>query len=171
MVISGDNFMADINAIWTELEAIPDPELPVVNLVELGIIRDVAIQENGGDEHIKVIMTPTFSACPALKVMENDIVERLNKAGYKHVEVEVVLAPPWTSDWISDEAREKLREFGIAPPPKHGGNFPVMLMETVECPYCASEKTSIKNSFGPTPCKMIYYCNSCQQPFEQFKPL
>lgn len=163
--------MTKLKAIWTELEAIPDPELPVVSLVELGIIRDVIIQETENSEYVKVTMTPTFSACPALKVMENDIVERLNNAGYGNVEVDVVLAPPWTSDWISDEAREKLRGFGIAPPPKHGGNFPIMLMETVECPYCGSEKTSIKNSFGSTPCKMIYYCNSCQQPFEQFKPL
>jgi ring-1,2-phenylacetyl-CoA epoxidase subunit PaaD len=158
----------DVDTIWKLLEDVKDPEIPVVSLVEMGIVREVKISD---DHSVTVAITPTFSACPALRTMKDDIVERLQAAGIAQVEVQIVYSPPWTSDWITFEAREKLRIFGLAPAPQHGGNFEVMLLDAVACPYCGSHNTSLRNSFGSTPCRMIFYCNACQQPFEQMKPL
>jgi ring-1,2-phenylacetyl-CoA epoxidase subunit PaaD len=146
-----------VNDIWQILDKVKDPEIPVVSLVEMGIIRDVEID---GDK-VLVTMTPTFSGCPALQVMKTDIEEKLHERGLVSVEVKQVLDPPWSSDWITDEARQK-----------HGGNLQeILLFDTVSCPYCDSQNTTVKNTFGPTLCRAIYYCNDCQQPFEQFKPL
>ena len=153
--------------IWEALEAVKDPEIPVVSVVEMGIVRDVSL-ENGS---VTVTMTPTFSGCPALHVMRDDIEAEVRALGVEDVAVETTLHPPWTTDWITDEARAKLKEFGLAPPRRHGGNLPVTFYDTVACPYCDSENTSIRNTFGPTLCRAIHYCNSCQQPFEQFKAL
>jgi ring-1,2-phenylacetyl-CoA epoxidase subunit PaaD len=153
--------------VWEALDEVVDPEIPVVSLVEMGIIREVDIQE----EQVVVTMTPTFSGCPALKVMEKDITTKLEEIGIEQVEVVSTFDPPWTSDWITPEARQKIKQIGLAPPKMHGGDFSPLLVEAVACPYCDSENTTLKNSFGPTPCRMIYYCNNCQQPFEQFKPL
>ncbi|HFQ93544.1 MAG TPA: phenylacetate-CoA oxygenase subunit PaaJ, partial [Anaerolineae bacterium] len=116
-------------------------------------------------------MTPTFSGCPALRVMERDIAAKMKELGFASVEVRTVLSPPWSSDWITEEAREKLKKFGLAPPPRHGGRIEITFYEPAACPYCGSENTAVKNDFGPTLCRAIYYCNDCQQPFEQFKPL
>ncbi|MEO8608687.1 MAG: 1,2-phenylacetyl-CoA epoxidase subunit PaaD [Chloroflexota bacterium] len=160
--------MIAVDEIWELLDEVKDPEIPVVSLVEMGIVRDVEIS---ADNAVTIIITPTFSACPALQVMKRDIVERLKDAGIQDVKVKVVYAPPWTTDWISSAAREKMRAFGLAPAPQHGGNFEVKLLDAVACPYCGSLRTSIRNSFGSTPCRMIYYCDTCQQPFEQMKPL
>ncbi len=154
--------------IWHILEQITDPEIPVVTLVEMGIIRDVRQDESG---KVTVTITPTFSGCPALEVMKNDIRDRLREAGVEEVEVHVTLSPPWSTDWITEEGRRKLKAFGLAPPPKHGGDFAILLLDPVACPYCDSENTSLRNNWGATPCRMIFYCNNCQQPFEQFKPL
>ncbi len=154
--------------IWQILSNLPDPEIPVVSLVEMGIVRDI---EQGPDGHVTVIITPTFSGCPALEVMKTEIVEKLRQAGCEHVNVRTVLSPPWTTDWITETARAKLKSFGLAPPHKHGGDFAILLFDPVACPYCGSENTTLKNNWGPTPCRMIFYCNHCQQPFEQFKPL
>jgi ring-1,2-phenylacetyl-CoA epoxidase subunit PaaD len=153
--------------IWRLLEEVPDPELPPVNLVEMGIVRDVSIE----DGTVTVTITPTFSGCPALHTMRGDIVQRLRDAGIDSVKVAVTLSPPWTTEWITDPAREKLRQFGLTPPPRHGGDFELLLVETVACPYCGSENTIVKNNWGPTPCRAIFYCNQCRQGFEQFKPL
>lgn len=160
--------MIDVASVWKLLEAVNDPEIPVVSLVEMGIVRDVMVSP-AGDVIVKI--TPTFSGCPALHTMKEDIVDRLKAAGIDSVTIEMVYSPPWTTDWISDEAREKLRAFGLAPAPRHGGNFEVMLLDAVSCPYCGSTNTSLRNSFGSTLCRMIFYCNACQQPFERFKPL
>ncbi len=159
--------MLTVDEIWQILAEIPDPEIPTVSLVELGIARSVDI---GPDDEIVVTITPTFSGCPALHVMKQEIVARLSSEG-QAVQVSVIYSPPWTTDWITESAREKLRIAGIAPARHHGGNFEVVLLDAALCPYCGSERTSLRNSFGPTPCRMIYYCNACQQPFEQFKPL
>ena len=156
-----------VEDIWQALDEVKDPEIPVVSLVEMGIIRKV----ERTDEGIIVTMTPTFSGCPALQVMKTDIVDKLHDLGIDTVEVKQVLNPPWSTDWITPEARQKLKAYGLAPPPKHGGNFEIVLLDTVSCPYCDSQNTTMKNAFGPTLCRAIYYCNSCQQPFEQFKPL
>lgn len=157
-----------LDSIWHTLAEIPDPEIPVVSLVEMGIVRGVELSPDGG---VTVSITPTFSGCPALEVMKRDIATRLREMGFEPVVVRTVLAPAWTTDWITEEARGKLKSFGLAPPPKHGGDFAVLLFEPVACPYCDSENTTLKNNWGPTPCRMIFYCNNCQQPFEQFKPL
>ena len=164
------------DAIWEALDEVKDPEIPVISLVEMGIVRDVAVDGSA----ISVTITPTFSGCPALHVMEQDIEARLRLLGATAVSVNVTLHPAWSSDWISDEAREKLRQFGIAPPPKHGGQLADVAffetatsttLSTAVCPRCSSTRTTLKNSFGSTLCRMIWVCNDCQEPFEQFKPL
>src|SRR5690606_5902712 len=137
------------------------------SVVEMGIVREVTV----GEDDVLVKMTPTFSGCPALHVMQEEIEQRVQALGVEKVTVETVLYPPWGSDWITDEARQKLKGFGLAPPPRHGGRVPVTFHEPVACPYCDSKNTSVKNTFGPTLCRAIYYCNECQQPFEQFKAL
>lgn len=152
-------------AVWRALEDVKDPEIPVVSVVEMGIVRAVTVEGND----VTVEVTPTFAGCPALHVMVRDIERRVRALGAASVAVEKVLHPPWSSDWISDEARQKLRQFGLAPPQRHGGKFPVTFHEPVSCPYCDSQNTVVKNTFGPTLCRAIYYCNACNQPFEQFK--
>ena len=155
-------------AIWQALEKVKDPEIPVVSVVEMGIVRDVQVTGAG----VLVKMTPTFSGCPALDVIKREIAACVKQLGIEQVTVETVLSPPWSSDWISDEAREKLRRFGLAPPRKHGGNLiDVAFLDVATCPYCGANNTVIKNSFGPTLCRMIWYCNDCQDAFEQFKAL
>ncbi len=155
--------------IWQALQTVKDPEIPVVSLVEMGIVRDVTLTERG--EAI-VYITPTFSGCPALHVMQRDIKERLAEIGCKSVAIEIRLSPPWSSNWISDEAREKLRQFGLAPPPRHHGDFIGLAdISTAVCPRCDSTNNTLKNSFGPTLCRAIWYCHDCQDAFEQFKPL
>lgn len=156
-----------IQEIWQALNEVKDPEIPVVSVVEMGIVREVNI----GDNKVTVTMTPTFSGCPAMHVMREDIGNRLRDLGVLNYEVKVALMPRWTSDWITEEARAKLKAFGLAPPPKAGGDINVLLIESAACPYCGSQDTSVKNTFGSTLCRTIYYCNACQQPFEQFKPI
>jgi ring-1,2-phenylacetyl-CoA epoxidase subunit PaaD len=158
--------------IWQALEEVKDPEIPVVSVVEMGIVRDVKVSGEG----VKVTMTPTFSGCPALDVMRQEILARVREMGVEQVEVKTVYHPPWSSDWITAEAREKLRRFGLAPPPRHGssggGNVAmVAFFDAAVCPRCDSTNTTLKNSFGPTLCRMIWYCHDCQDAFEQFKPL
>lgn len=157
-----------INDIKQALDnEVKDPEIPVISVVEMGMIRDIEIVE----DTVIVSMTPTFSACPALQTIKTNIKQCVKQLGFESVEIKQILNPPWTSDWISAEAREKLKTCGLAPPPKHGGDFEILLLDTVACPYCDSNNTTVKNTFGPTLCRAIYYCNACQQPFEQFKPL
>ncbi|HET6444940.1 MAG TPA: 1,2-phenylacetyl-CoA epoxidase subunit PaaD [candidate division Zixibacteria bacterium] len=155
------------STILEALEKVMDPEIPVISIVEMGLIRNVSV----GQVHITVQMTPTFSGCPALQTIKADIERCVRDLGGEKVVVETVLDPPWSSDWITDQGREKLRKFGLAPPPKHGGRIEVTFFESAACPYCDSQRTVLKNDFGPTLCRSIYYCNSCQQPFEQFKAL
>lgn len=120
---------------------------------------------------MQVIITPTFSGCPALHMMKGDIRRTLEGLGEGNVEVTVSLTPPWTTDLIADSAREKLRDFGVTPPPKHGGDFELVLVKMVNCAFCGSNNTEIRNPFGPTPCRSLSFCFECQQPFEHFKPL
>jgi ring-1,2-phenylacetyl-CoA epoxidase subunit PaaD len=153
--------------IMEALDEVMDPEIPVISIVEMGLIRDVSVGEDG----VVVKMTPTFSGCPALHVIKAEILRCVIALGIQRVEVETVLDPPWTSDWISDPGREKLKHFGLAPPARHGGRVELTIFDPVICPYCDSQNTVRKNAFGPTLCRAIYYCNECQQPFEQFKAL
>jgi ring-1,2-phenylacetyl-CoA epoxidase subunit PaaD len=153
--------------LWEILNTVTDPEIPVVSVVEMGMIRSVAVE----GERVTVVMTPTFAGCPAIGMMREEIETRLRQAGAAEVQVRAVHAPPWSSDWITPEAREKLRQFGLAPPPRHGGQVKEALAAPVVCPYCGSANTGLRNDFGPTLCRAIYVCNQCRQPFEGFKPL
>lgn len=153
--------------VWQALEGVKDPEIPVISVVELGVIREVLVE----GEAVTVKMTPTFSGCPALTVMQAEVAAVVCALGAEPVVVDIVLHPPWSSDWISEEGRRKLKEFGLAPPHHHGGNVPVTFFEPVPCPRCDSHDTVLKNSFGSTLCRAIYFCNSCGEAFEQFKAL
>ncbi len=153
--------------VWRALEAVKDPEIPAISVVELGVIRDVTLAGNS----ITVAMTPTFAGCPALAVMRAEIEARLRALGAAEVDVQIVLSPPWSTDQISEAGRAKLKAFGLAPPPRHGGLIQILFSDQAACPYCGSTNTQLKNSFGPTLCRAIYYCHDCQQPFEQFKGL
>lgn len=153
--------------IWNALDHVPDPEMPFVSLVELGIVRDVNLQ----DEAVMVTITPTFAGCPAYEVMGQDIEAAVRALGVEQVEVFVTHDPPWTSEWITEEARMKLKEAGLAPPPHHDGDLGDLLLMPVSCPRCGSHDTTLRNSFGTTPCRMMFTCRNCLEPFEQFKPL
>jgi ring-1,2-phenylacetyl-CoA epoxidase subunit PaaD len=153
--------------IWRALETVKDPEIPVVSVVEMGIVRAVSLTEGA----VTVKMTPTFSGCPALDVMRREIVECVRQLGVPDVRVETELYPPWSTDELSEETRARLKAFGLAPPPMQSGYIPLTLHQPVACPYCDSKDTLLKNSFGSTLCRAIYYCQTCQQPFEQFKAL
>jgi ring-1,2-phenylacetyl-CoA epoxidase subunit PaaD len=153
--------------IWQILDEVEDPEIPVVSVVEMGLIR--AVGKDG--PQVIVTMTPTFIGCPALNVMQEQIEARLLAAGAEAVVVRTILSPAWTTDWMTSEARQKLRNFGLAPPPQHSGQIDLALLGAAVCPYCGSEDTNLTNSFGPTLCRAIFVCGRCRQPFEQFKPI
>jgi ring-1,2-phenylacetyl-CoA epoxidase subunit PaaD len=159
--------MIDIDAVWSALQDVKDPEIPVISVVELGVIRGVRVD---GD-CVSVDMTPTFAGCPALAVMQAQVENRVRQLGAAEVQVRLVLSPPWSTDWITPAARDKLRAFGLAPAREHVGLIQVMFSDEATCPYCGSTETTLKNSFGPTLCRALYYCKHCQQPFEQFKAL
>jgi ring-1,2-phenylacetyl-CoA epoxidase subunit PaaD len=157
---------------WAAVGEVLDPEVPVLSVVDLGIVRDVR-EENGV---VVVDVTPTYSGCPAMRVIENDIVEALHRAGAKDVRVNTVFHPVWTTDWISPDARERLRAYGIAPPsgsaPVATGLIPLQRRaEVIQCPRCGSRQTELRSEFGSTACKAIYYCTACSEPFEYLKAI
>jgi ring-1,2-phenylacetyl-CoA epoxidase subunit PaaD len=158
--------------IWAVLEGVPDPEVPVVSVVELGIVRDVEIDSEGV---VTVSVTPTYSGCPAMAAIEHDIVAALADGGWPGARVRTVYSPAWTTDWIGEEAREKLRAYGIAPPPLVEGAGELVPLrrrvEPVDCPYCGSHATVVRSEFGSTACKAVMYCERCRQPFELFKAI
>jgi ring-1,2-phenylacetyl-CoA epoxidase subunit PaaD len=146
--------------------AVPDPELPFLTVADLGILRDVTIDETGT---VIATASPTYSGCPAVRVIEESIEAALRDAGFE-ARVERAMSPPWTSDWITPEGREKLRANGIAPPDRNSGATVVMFAKTtVTCPACDSANTEKVSEFGSTPCKAQYRCNSCLEPFDHFK--
>lgn len=144
---------------------VADPEIPVLTIEDLGILRDVRIDESGG---VQVDISPTYSGCPALEVMQADVAQRLREAGYADVTVNVVLHPAWTTDWMSDAGRRKLREYGIAPP-RSVPNGLRLLDVAVACPECGSTHTSEVARFASTPCQALRRCDSCVEPFTHFK--
>lgn len=150
------------------LDSVKDPEVPVLSVVELGVVRDAVVS---GDA-VVVTITPTYSGCPAMQVIEDDIRAALEAAGFRDVTINTVYAPAWTTDWMSGAAREKLRAYGIAPPHLVGAGSLVPLgptVRTVECPFCGSSNTTTASEFGATACKSLHVCHSCRQPFEHFK--
>ena len=151
------------------LTQVLDPEVPALTIEDLGILRD--IRENA--EGFEIVITPTFTGCPAMKVIEEDITEVLNNAGINNFKVTTVLAPAWTTDWMSDDGKRKLKEYGIAPPSlsteQHLKAMLTGKSESVHCPFCNSANTRLTSPFGSTACKALHYCDNCHQPFEEFK--
>jgi ring-1,2-phenylacetyl-CoA epoxidase subunit PaaD len=155
--------------VWAALEEVSDPEIPTISVVELGVIRDVLVN----DGRVLVRFTPTFLGCPAVEVMRERMRERVEALGVE-AEVEAVLDDSWSSDRITPEGREKLRRSGFAPPAPRAAGEPTLVQlrsRAFRCPYCGSTNTTLENIFGPTPCRSIRYCSACRQPFEQFKTL
>jgi ring-1,2-phenylacetyl-CoA epoxidase subunit PaaD len=161
--------MVTAEAVWAALAEIPDPEIPAISLVDLGVIKDVAV-ENG---RVRIDFTPTFLGCPALEHMRRALAQKVEELGAA-AEVRVLLDDSWSSDRISPAGREKLRAAGFAPPaPRPAGKLELVQLRrgAFRCPYCGSTDTRLDNLFGPTPCRSIRYCNACRQPFEQFKTI
>jgi ring-1,2-phenylacetyl-CoA epoxidase subunit PaaD len=151
MVASGATRISLKDHVWEILSHVPDPEIPCVSVVDLGIVRDVKANA--------VIITPTYTGCPATLAIEADIRAALDRAGLSAMKIETTLSPPWTTDWISADGREKLRQYGIAPPVK----------TAVQCPRCDSSHTEELSRFGSTPCKSLHRCLDCREPFDRFK--
>jgi ring-1,2-phenylacetyl-CoA epoxidase subunit PaaD len=168
MVSTGVSLLA--TDVWTALDGVPDPEIPAVSVVEMGMIRDVVV----ADGRATVVVLPTFTGCPAIAIIEKDVAAAVAAVdGIDEVTVELSFVPPWTSDRITEDGRLKLKEFGLAPPTGEG---PVLITDiglpaVAKCPFCGSADTVNENPFGPTPCRALYYCNACRNPFEQFKPV
>ena len=171
--------------LWNVLRMVLDPEIPVINIVEMGIVRAVALEPDS----IRISITPTYSGCPALDVIKESIVNIISPLSCLPVTILTTNSPPWSSQWLTDEAREKLRKYGIAPPYQDKSNDQLVPLPSrrealrrisspfssmtphIECPYCKSIETQIISEFGSTPCKSLYRCCSCIQPFEYFKPI
>ena len=164
MVIEKETY----SQVWDLLRLIPDPEIPVLTILDLGIVRKIHEE----DKTLVVTITPTYSGCPAMNQFEDDIVTKLNENGYNDVRVEMTYDPPWTTDWINEEARKRLEDYGIAPPVKGTEDKGVLFKEEVKdvrCPVCKSMKTSLISQFGSTACKALYKCEDCLEPFDYFK--
>ena len=144
------------DAIWELLKTIPDPEIPAVSIVDLGIVRNVAFDNN----KLNITITPTYSGCPAFSFMKEEIIRHLESEKITNYQINTTLAPPWTTDWMSNDVKSKLKEAGIAPP-SHGA----------VCPQCDSKKVQVVSEFGSTACKALYKCNECKEPFHHFKQI
>lgn len=159
----------DTAELLTAARAVPDPEIPVLTLGDLGVIRDLRLADDGA---VEVYLTPTYTGCPATAVIADDVRDALRRAGAAEVRVQTVLAPAWTTDWMSESGRRKLREYGIAPPgPAGHAAGPVRLAFSARCPHCGSLDTREVSHFGSTPCKALWTCRSCAEPFDSFKAL
>ena len=143
-------------SIWELLKTIPDPEIPAVSIVDLGIVRNVEFD----DEQFNITITPTYSGCPAFSFMKEEIIRHLETEGITNYQIDTALAPPWTTDWMSDEVKSKLKKAGIAPP-----------SQTVACPKCNSQNVQVISEFGSTACKALYKCNDCIEIFHHFKQI
>ena len=158
------------DAVWAALEQVLDPEIPAVSVVDMGMVHDVRVED--GRAHVTFL--PTFTGCPAIAIIEDDIRRGVEGVeGVEEVTVEASFDPPWTTGRITEQGRAKLKDFGLAPPT---GGGPVLITEiglpaVALCPFCGSKNTRNENAFGPTPCRALYYCDDCRNPFEQFKPV
>jgi ring-1,2-phenylacetyl-CoA epoxidase subunit PaaD len=151
--------------VWRVLSDVTDPEIPVLTIADLGVLRDVRVK-NG---EIEVIITPTYSGCPAMNMIAAEIQLALLRAGLGEARITTVLAPAWTTDWVSEEGRRKLREYGIAPPEKTSSRAALFGIAEIACPRCGSTDTAKLSEFGSTACKALWRCNSCREPFDYFK--
>jgi ring-1,2-phenylacetyl-CoA epoxidase subunit PaaD len=158
----------EVQRAWKILEGVADPEIPVLSVVDLGIVRNIQIDVPG--DAIHVYITPTYSGCPAMDAIAINIRLALLSHGYMNVDVVSVLSPPWTTDWMSDEGRRKLSAYGIAPPGTNRNTRNLFeKAPSVRCPQCNSENTHMLSEFGSTACKALYQCNDCKEPFDAFK--
>jgi|TARA_B100001540_G_C15353855_1_gene438131 ring-1,2-phenylacetyl-CoA epoxidase subunit PaaD len=148
--------MVETQNIWKILETIPDPEIPVISVVELGVVRDIEMI----NKQLTITVTPTYSGCPAIQQMQDDISLKLTENGYEDFKIITKLSPAWTTEWMSDKTKNKLKNYGIAPPEK-----------IIECPQCNSKQIELISNFGSTACKALYKCNDCLEPFDYFKCL
>lgn len=153
--------------IWQLLAQVPDPEVPVLNVLDLGVVREV----NWNDEKLEIVITPTYTGCPAMDVISVNIKAILQEAGYENVEVKLVLSPAWTTDWLSEEGKQKLKAYGIAPPVGKSADKTALFGEAkqIHCPQCDSHNTEMISQFGSTACKALYRCKDCLEPFDYFK--
>ena len=151
------------------LEDVKDPEVPVLSVIDLGVVRKVELKDGA----VVVTITPTYSGCPAMKMIEEQIIEHLNSKGYENVSVDLVLSPAWTTDWLSESGRAKLKAYGIAPPEKGTEDKSALFAQPkrIECPQCGSRNTQMVSQFGSTACKALYKCSDCLEPFDYFKCL
>ncbi len=149
-------------AVWNLLEQVCDPEVPVLSVVDLGIIRDIYVDDN----LTEITITPTYSGCPAMDVIAMNIRLLLLEHGYKNLRIKTILSPAWTTDWMTDAGKRKLEEYGIAPPKGNSGSLPA---NGIKCPQCASFNTVVLSQFGSTACKALYQCLDCKEPFDYFK--
>lgn len=154
--------------IYKLLDTIPDPEIPVISIVELGVVRDVKLAD---EKNVEVIITPTYSGCPAMKQMEDDVRKKLSENGFDTIKITTVYNPPWTTDWLSAEAKEKLQKYGIAPPEESttDKSFLTGKHKAVTCPRCKRKNTVMISQFGSTACKALYQCKDCLEAFDYFK--
>lgn len=156
-----------VEEIWSILSEVEDPEIPIINVVEMGIVRNVEQSANG----VEVTITPTYSGCPAMKTIEEDIKEILQEKQIPSFTVKTVLSPAWTTDWMTEQAKEKLRQTGIAPPVGSSADKSLLMgkIRDVRCPHCNSKNTIMISQFGSTACKALYKCGECLEPFDYFK--
>jgi len=155
-----------VNGIRAAIADVPDPEIPTITLADLGIIRDIRM---GGDGRYEVLLTPTYTGCPATLVIETSVRMALDRAGFSDVAIRSVLSPPWTTDWITDAGRDKLHAYGIAPPARGDGRGTIKDEGAAICPQCGSTNTTEVSRFGSTPCKALWRCADCAEPFDRFK--
>lgn len=150
------------------LSEIPDPEIPVISIVELGVIRDVVITDQ---QTIELNITPTYSGCPAMKQIEDDVKKKLHEHGFTNAKINTVFSPPWTTDWLTPKAKEKLQKYGIAPPENttEDKSWILGVEKNITCPRCKSTNTKLISQFGSTACKALHQCNDCLEPFDYFK--
>jgi ring-1,2-phenylacetyl-CoA epoxidase subunit PaaD len=159
--------MITVGMVYKWLEEVKDPEIPVLSLVDLGIIREIRVENTT----VNVIITPTFVGCPALEMMKSEIHAKLQDNGVEEVRIDVSYSRPWTSDHISEKGRIALKHFGLAPPPPASLINDLDILSEASCPRCAGTNTVMRTPFGPTLCRSIHYCYDCREAFEQFKPL
>jgi ring-1,2-phenylacetyl-CoA epoxidase subunit PaaD len=160
--------MATIEEIYDALESVKDPEIPVISVLDLGIIRDVRIDAQGG---VVVQLTPTFAGCPAIHTMKEDILSALASKGVTSSRVDVMYNEPWSTNLISPRGRQLLKDFGLSPPPAFDGMLTLEVLQNAVCPKCSSNNTFMISPFGPTACRAVHHCRNCQETFEQLKPL
>lgn len=160
--------MITVDNCWTYLDEVADPEVPVLSIIDIGIVRDLFVDSAIGS--VRVVITPTYSGCPAMDVIAMQIRMCLLSKGAKQVLVENQISPSWTTDWMTERGKEKLEAYGIAPPKRKSSNLLALFEEdTVTCPKCKSDDTVLTSQFGATSCKALYKCNHCKEPFEHFK--